>query len=118
MDKLDNIIEARNKNYLTYLRLLGFENTSRHFNSNFAFPLINSNRDAIAKALTEEGIECRPLVCGSMSKQPFYLKKYPDEVNYLPNAERVRTYGMYLPNHHLLTEKDIERVCNVVKKYL
>jgi len=118
LDKLDNIIEARNKNYLTYLRLLGFENTSRHFNSNFAFPLVNSNRDAIAKALTEEGIECRPLVCGSMSKQPFYLKKYPDEVNYLPNAERVRTYGMYLPNHHLLTEKDIERVCNVVKKYL
>ena len=118
LDKLDNIIEARNKNYLTYLRLLGFESNSKHFNSNFAFPLVNSNRDAIAKALSEEGIECRPLVCGSMSKQPFYLKKYPDEVNYLPNAERVRTYGMYLPNHHLLTEKDIERVCNVVKKYL
>ncbi len=118
LDKLDGIVEARNKNYLTYLRLLGLENTSRHFNSNFAFPLVNSNRDAIAKALSEEGIECRPLVCGSMSKQPFYLKKYPDEVNHLPNAERVRTYGMYLPNHHLLTEKDIERVCNVVKKYL
>ena len=118
LDKLDGIVEARNKNYLTYLRMLGLENTSRHFNSNFAFPLINQNRDAIAKALTEEGIECRPLVCGSMSKQPFYLKKYPNQVNYVPNAEKVRAYGMYLPNHHLLTEKDIQRVCNVVKKYL
>jgi len=118
LDKLDSIIEARNNNYLIYLRLLGFEDNSRHFNSNFAFPLIHSNRNFIAKSLLEEGIECRPLVCGSMGKQPFYLKRYPDDQSQLPNAETVRLYGMYLPNHHLLTEKDIERVCNVVKKYL
>ena len=118
LDKLDKIVEARNNNYLTYLRLLGRENKSRHFNSNFAFPLVHSNRDFISKSLLSEGIECRPLVCGSMGKQPFYLKKYPDAENNLPNAEKVRVFGMYLPNHHLLTEEDIEKVCNVVKRYL
>jgi dTDP-4-amino-4,6-dideoxygalactose transaminase len=53
-----------------------------------------------------------------MGKQPFYLKKYPDAENNLPNAEKVRVFGMYLPNHHLLIEEDIEKVCNVVKRYL
>jgi len=118
LDKLDKIIEARNNNYLTYLRLLGIKNKSRHFNSNFAFPLIHPNRNSISKSLLSEGIECRPLVCGSMGKQPFYLKKYPDVENNLPNAEKVRVFGMYLPNHHLLTEEDIEKVCSVVRRYL
>lgn len=118
LDKLDSIVKARNTNYLRYLRFLGKKNDSRHFNSNFAFPLIHERRNEIAKSLSDEGIECRPLVCGSMAKQPFYLKNYPNEINHLPNAERVRTHGMYLPNHHLLTEEEVERVCSIVKNYL
>jgi CDP-6-deoxy-D-xylo-4-hexulose-3-dehydrase len=47
-----------------------------------------------------------------MGKQPFYVKKYGEEE--LPNAEIVRRYGMYLPNHHLLSEDEIKKVCEVV----
>lgn len=114
LDKLDSIIEARNNNYKLYLKLLNVVDNSRHFNSNFAFPLISENRDAIVKVLTENNVECRPLVSGSMARQPVYLKRYPDVINNLPNADAIREYGMYLPNHHLLTEEEIRTICEIV----
>ena len=83
------------------------------FISNFAFPIVSKNRDKIVKVLQENDVEVRPMICGSMGKQPFYVKKYGKK--YLPNADLLREQGMYLPNHHLLTSKDIEFVCGLIK---
>tara|TARA_A100001391_G_scaffold201312_1_gene188020 strand:- start:2873 stop:4054 length:1182 start_codon:yes stop_codon:yes gene_type:complete len=115
LEKLDEVCTSRWRNfnwYNTYLQDEYQRNNEECFTSNFAFPIVSKDRDKIAKALIDEGIECRPLICGSMGKQPFYVKKYGEEE--LPNAEIVRRYGMYLPNHHLLSEDEIKKVCEVV----
>jgi CDP-6-deoxy-D-xylo-4-hexulose-3-dehydrase len=115
LEKLDEVCMNRWRNfnrYNTYLLDEYRRPNEEAFTSNFAFPIISERRDEIAKALMAKDIECRPLICGSMGKQPFYVKEYGEEE--LPNAEIVRRYGMYLPNHHLLSDDEIKAVCEVV----
>lgn len=117
LDKLEMICKRRSENFALYQDKLKAKfkvPINGEFISNFAFPILSRNRNKIAKALMKEGIECRPLICGSMGKQPFFVKKYGEQV--LPNAEKVREHGMYLPNHHLLSEQDIHTICEVVNR--
>ena len=86
------------------------------FTSNFAFPLVTKNRDEVVKVLQDNDVEVRPMICGSMGRQPFYVKKYCELA--LPNADTLKDYGLYLPNHHLLKESDIEFICNLIKDLL
>ena len=114
LDKLDEINEARNKNFKLYTKYLNKPNLEGEgdFISNFAFPIVSRNRNKIVKILQENDVEVRPLICGSLGKQPFYIKKYGAKD--LPNADNLRKYGMYLPNHHLLSEKDIKFICDLI----
>ena len=117
LDKLDNINKVRHENFITYSKCLGMALPPDDcFTSNFAFPIVSENRDKIVKLLQDNDVEVRPMICGSMGKQPFYVRKYGEKD--LPNADLLREQGMYLPNHHLLTKKDIEFVCNLVKDLL
>jgi|10_taG_2_1085330.scaffolds.fasta_scaffold01078_5 CDP-6-deoxy-D-xylo-4-hexulose-3-dehydrase len=114
LDKLEEINKTRHENFLLYSDLLEVSPQPDYcFISNFAFPIVSKNRDKIVKVLQENDVEVRPMICGSMGKQPFYVKKYGKK--YLPNADLLREQGMYLPNHHLLTRKDIEFVCGLIK---
>jgi CDP-6-deoxy-D-xylo-4-hexulose-3-dehydrase len=84
------------------------------FNSNFAYPVISPKKDKIVFNLQKGGVECRPLVCGSMSLQPFYIKKYGyQKFNF---AEIVHNYGLYLPNNSEMTEEEICYICNIVNR--
>lgn len=117
LDKLDMICKQRAINFEIYQNTLKsrFKVVQRGgFVSSFAFPIISKDRDKISKALMDSDIECRPLICGSMGNQPFYVKKYG--VCELPNAEKVRQHGMYLPNHHLLSEQEIKQICEIVNQ--
>jgi CDP-6-deoxy-D-xylo-4-hexulose-3-dehydrase len=89
---------------------------SQNFISNFAYPIIHPNRNDIVKNLIANNIECRPLVCGSISKQPFYTKLYGQKQ--YPFGDLVHKYGMYLPNHPSLSENNINRICNIVNDSL
>lgn len=115
IDKLDDICDKRNKNFHIYQRELGdlspglFDN---EFISNFAYPVIHQNRNLIIKKLQEANIEVRPMICGSMGTQPFYVKKYGR--NELPNVSIIDKYGFYVPNHPGLTEYDILKVTNII----
>ncbi len=86
------------------------------FTSNFAYPIIHPNRDNIVRSLQENQIETRPMVCGSMGTQPFYVKKY-GRLD-LPNVTKVDEYGFYVPNHPKLTDDEIEYICNIINKEL
>ena len=116
LDKLDLICKQRQINFNHYNKHIESCQCvvveEGVFTSNFAFPIISEDRESIAKKLMDADIECRPLICGSMGSQPFYVKKYGYET--LPHAEVVRQYGMYLPNHHLMSENDIIKICEVV----
>jgi len=84
------------------------------FISNFAYPVIHPNRDKIVKKLQEKNIEVRPMICGSMGTQPFYVKKYGRLE--LPNVSIIDKYGFYIPNHPYLTEGQIFQILNIVNK--
>ena len=115
IDKLDNICKRRNENFNIYqqeLLNLSPNIIERGFISNFAYPVISENRDLIVKALQKENIEVRPMICGSMGKQPFYVKEYGKKE--LPNASIIDKNGFYIPNHPGLDKESILKITNII----
>ena len=114
---LDSFIAARNRNFNSYVRYVNQSYWkpavySDRFVSNFAYPLIVENRDYLVDVLRSNGIECRPLIAGSLGRQPFYIKQF--RAKGLKNADKIHNEGLYIPNNHELTEDDIQKICNVI----
>jgi CDP-6-deoxy-D-xylo-4-hexulose-3-dehydrase len=84
------------------------------FVSNFAYPIIHPNKSKIANNLQSGNVECRPLICGSMSRQPFYYKQFGLQV--FPFSDIIHDYGLYLPNNPDMTEEDIKYIANIVNE--
>lgn len=118
LDKMDEITRVRQKNFSLYNRFLENKYWSQQSEfdelSSFAFGTIVENRIEVFNHLKKNNIEVRPLICGSMGKQPFWIKKYghtPLEV-----ADLVHDYGLYLPNHLYLDESKIKFVTDKFKE--
>jgi len=124
LKKLDEIVKKRNKNYNLYRSLLKNDfwkppqSTSRSYVSNFAFPVIHQNRKKIVTDLMQNNVAVRPLICGSLENQPFWRKNManPAQKPLLKNADTVDKLGLYLPNNHQITEKEIEFICDIVNR--
>lgn len=92
------------------------------FISNFAYPIIHPNRDKIAKALLDNNIECRPLISGSLGNHPVFKEMKMDQwlkdamIEDLPFANIIHKFGMYVPNNPLLTNDEIDLICNIINK--
>ena len=120
IDKLQEYSLKRNKNFFTYLtnvknNLLDIKVDQNNFVSNFAFPIVNKNRDNIIKDLIENEIEVRPLIAGNMANKPmWFLEK--GKVS-LPNCELIDEYGFYVPNHQELTNDEVIKIINIINKY-
>lgn len=122
LKKVDKLIEQRNKNFQLFKQLL--ENKTwfpkeqpGSFTASFCIPIIfktKENREAAIKEFQEKNIEVRPLIAGSMGKQPMYVKVYGKLE--LPNCNVVDERGMYIPNHPLLTEDEIKLMCEIILK--
>ena len=122
MEKISTIVNKRNSNYLLYQNSIindywKIKPTKKSFISNFAYPIITPKIDELVKALNENEIETRPLICGSIANQPFWKNIYdtPDDLNV---AYEVDKFGLYLPNNHQLTDDEILFICDVVNKVL
>lgn len=120
IEKIDDFSKIRSENYKLYDKLIQndywkIKNYDNCFYSNFAYPIITPNIEGLVKELTDNNIECRPLVCGSMGLQPFWKKKY-GETNF-DFADIVHNYGLYLPNNQDITIKEIEFISKIVNKY-
>ena len=119
LDKYQAVMDRRHTNYNLYrenLKDIFWKPASvpETYVSNFAYPLIHPQREKIVTALTENKIENRPLICGSLGLQPVWEKRY-GKTN-LPNANRAHEFGMYLPNNHNTTPEEIKTVCQVVNQ--
>jgi len=117
IDKLDKICLKRNKNFKIYNELLSDflpYIKDNGFISNFAYPVITKDRDKIIKKLQDVNIEVRPMICGSMGTQPFYVKRFGKKE--LPNVSMIDRYGFYIPNHPELTRKQINKIVNIIKE--
>jgi CDP-6-deoxy-D-xylo-4-hexulose-3-dehydrase len=120
MEKLDASIEKRKSNFALYDRLI--KNNSWKATpdnnmsvSNFAYPIIHIKSDIIIKNLQKNNIACRPLICGSIARQPFFTNLYGKQVQ-LSMADVVHDYGLYIPNNPDMTEKDIIMISTIVNK--
>lgn len=120
LEKVDGMIEQRNKNFQLFKEKLSPytwfpQEVEGSFTASFCIPVIAHSKEAkeeIVKKLKEKNVECRPLICGSMGTQPFYIKQY-GRVE-LPNVTKVDECGLYIPNHPKLTEEEIERMCDCI----
>lgn len=118
--KIDTFSRIRNDNFKLYDSLINndywkIENKDNCFYSNFAYPVITPNINELVKELRANKIECRPLVCGSIGRQPFWTKLY-GEIN-LDFANKVHNYGLYLPNNQEITKEEIQLIANIVNKH-
>ena len=119
LDRIKNICKIRNKNYNSYNDLIINDywkpkKYSDRFISNFAYPVIHPNRDKVVKKLQDNNIEVRPMICGSMGTQPFYVKKYGRLE--LPNVSVIDKHGFYIPNHPGLVNDDIQFISDIINK--
>ena len=117
IDKLDDWGVKREHNYLKYQELIKNDywkpvEDLNDFTSNFAYPIIHPKRDEIVEQLEMNKIEVRPMICGSMGTQPFYVKKYGRLE--LPKVTEIDTYGFYVPNNPHLTGDEIEYISDVI----
>ena len=109
----------REYNYLTYQELVKNDywkpNTELNdFTSNFAYPVIHPNRDKIVEQLQRGGVEVRPMICGSMGTQPFYVKEYGRLE--LPKVTEIDSFGFYVPNNPHITDGEIVHISNIINK--
>lgn len=118
LDKMDEICKVREENYNFYNKYLEnkFWKQESEFSelSSFAYGTIVENREEVFNHLRANDIEVRPLICGSMGKQPFWIKKYGHTS--LEVADIVHDFGLYLPNHLYLDEEKIKFVCDKFKE--
>ena len=114
MKKIDYICEKRHENLLLYDSLI--ENDywklpiKQHISS-FAYPIITPKIKEVVEALKKNEIETRPLVCGSIGRQPFWIKEHGEQR--LPFADIVHDFGLYVPNNHQIERDDIKKICEV-----
>lgn len=122
LKKLDHIVARRHKNFKNLHAQI--KNTwkpvplffSTDIISNFAYPIIDHRRDDICKILKEHDIEHRPLICGSIDKQPFYQKRGYNQNLDLDFSHRVHIHGLYIPNHEKISSEDINLMASLINE--
>ena len=118
--KLNKFCRSRNNNFRYYQKMIKndywkIKPINNLFVSNFGYPILSPFREKIIKSLKKNNVEVRPIISGSMGNQPFYIKK--KRKTYIKNASIIDKYGFYLPNHHLITKKNINFICKIVNKF-
>ena len=119
IDKLEDWGKKRESNFEFYQELIRNDYWKpkydlNNFTSNFAYPIIHPNRNDIVKILQKNDIETRPMVCGSMGTQPFYVKEYGRLE--LPKVTEIDSFGFYVPNNPHITDGEIVHISNIINK--
>lgn len=112
LDKADDSTKVRERNFDRYVEALGSEFwvQSSDYDSlaSFAFGTLVEDPVEVYQRLKAEGIETRPLICGNIGRQPFWIQLYGE--TRLQHADLIHDHGLYLPNHASLSEADVDRV--------
>ena len=126
LKKLDGIIEERRKNaslFKSAFAEFDFLSTQKEIGESswFGFSIILKenapfNRKQLIDKLTQNEIECRPIVTGNFLKNDV-LKYYDYEVfKEIRNAEHLDKNGLFIGNHHYPIKDEINFVAEVIKK--
>ncbi len=117
IDRLDRYSICRNDNFKSYnekikTNELNLVNNDYNFISNFAYPIVNKNKEKIINKLKNNNIEVRPLIAGNMANKPMWFNNY--EKKYFKNCEHIDKFGFYVPNHPNLSKEAIEIISNII----
>ena len=117
LKKLDHFCERRYENLIEYDRLIRnpywkIDISKFDFVSNFAYPVIHPLSATMVERLTAAHVECRPLIAGSISRQPFFYERYGKKA--YPFSDRIHDHGIYLPNNPTMTKDEVGLVCSIV----
>lgn len=125
LDKVDDMIDTRNANFYHFLDTMKSYDKKKKvwrptehkdsFTASFCYPMIfktKKEKERAVAALIENNVEVRPLICGSMGTQPFFISRYKRFET--RNAAVVDECGIYVPNHPKLSKEDIEFICKTV----
>jgi CDP-6-deoxy-D-xylo-4-hexulose-3-dehydrase len=119
LEKINYIVEKRRQNFDFYNKYLDSKfkvHLGNHqFVSNFAFPIISTNINKLVYNLNLNGVETRPLICGSIGSQPFWINLYGKIP--LKNADTVDKFGIYIPNNPSISEEEIQLMSDIVNKF-
>jgi CDP-4-dehydro-6-deoxyglucose reductase, E1 len=117
LEKVDRFVAERARTWQRYRELMSTaawrpSAPAGGVVSGFAWPMFSSDRRALAGRLGEAGVETRPLVCGSIGRQPWYVERYGAVP--LRNADVVHAHGLYVPINPDLEDEElleIARIC-------
>lgn len=87
--------------------------------SSFAFPVVcrtEAVRDRYVLQFAGAGVEIRPIIAGSMQRQPFY-GRYVERMYELPGAEFLHNNGLYFGVYPELTETDLNVLSGCLRSY-
>ena len=120
LKKLNLSIRRRHRLWQTYLQLTGKRNWQPQppdsaYVSGFAYPLLSPHRSALATHLASAGIETRPLVCGSLGRQPWFIDRYGSVP--LEHADLIHHQGLYVPINPDLSVQEIKAIASVLNLY-
>ena len=121
MDRIDEIVRVRERNFQLYHELIQnnewkISPIENSYTSNFAYPIITDKLDELVDELHKNNIECRPLICGSIARQPFWYERFGETDT--PNADWLHNNGLYVPNNQDMTEYEVSRVSEIINKVL
>jgi CDP-6-deoxy-D-xylo-4-hexulose-3-dehydrase len=115
LDILPKVVDVRDRNYHAYRGKLDkfWAQTSKTDKvSSFAYGMIVGNRRDLVAALKDAQVTTRPLICGSMARQPLMREEFATA--HLPVADIVHMNGLYLPNHLHISEQQINLIAEIV----
>lgn len=127
LEKLPGFIDARRQNAMLFNALfssLSYITIQKEIGESSWFGLsLIINEDApftraeLVKTLTENKIECRPIVAGNFTRNPV-IKWFNYEVHKeLKNADHVHDMGLFVGNHQHSIEKQINNLYQIINNY-
>tara|TARA_B100000212_G_scaffold333590_1_gene303216 strand:- start:345 stop:1520 length:1176 start_codon:yes stop_codon:yes gene_type:complete len=118
LNLLDDYCKIRFKIFKHYKRRLPqfwFQTSNTEFISSFAYGTFVQNPTEVWEYMRDNGVETRPLICGSMGQQPFW-KDFNNGYSDFLYANQVHNFGIYLPNNADLDKSQIDKVCDLFQE--
>jgi CDP-6-deoxy-D-xylo-4-hexulose-3-dehydrase len=125
--KLPAIISGRQENAKffveTFSKIEGISIQQETGNSSwFGFAIIcdagSEMRDKLVEALTNEGVDCRPIVAGDFTKNEV-MSYFDYELHgEMKNASLIDNAGFFIGNHHYDVKEKLTSVAQLIEKTL
>jgi CDP-6-deoxy-D-xylo-4-hexulose-3-dehydrase len=127
LEKFPEFLKTRQQNAKVFKSLFEKEETiqiqTEHGQSSwFGFSIVlkgilSEKRNDLVAFFAERQIDSRPIVAGNFTKNPVMKHLKVGNLPDLPNADEVHNRGLFLGNHHLDSESEINWVYDEFKKF-